>query len=578
MHLYAQAGMMLGVPGWTAGTFRDYYVPDQLAYLAIATDWSTGTTGSVEPFTESGSIYYPRLYYQFLGTVARLTGTTAATAWTVVGLTVQVLLVAMIGLTAVLLTRRWQAGFLGFLPFVIGTLANLRFGGDTWFWQQDAHAVLWGAFASVFTLNGDNTAMALGTSAVLALILVAAGRIGGRAAPVTAVAACTVVGGLAAVQTYSFLVASYAIAAAAAVWALSRQPRRRPWVIATLVLVVLLFVSGEALVPVTGPLVLLVLAMAPTLPGLFLLWRQVGRVVPFAVLGYGLAAAPQVVLTLAGILGGDAFLSFRTGSANDLSVRPVDGLVAASPVLLPVLLVLAAGLRYREPLWVAVSGGGAAAWFVAATNDVWGANQEPYRMYLNSFALMAAVVVPMGAWVLVRLWSGRVPGAAPQRRLLVAATVAVVGLIGAAFPDFLHWRTHATQEGYVAFDTPQLTAAVEVLSAVGPDDGLVLAGPCIDPLLLKPAWTGRVAHFNRGLAWPDTPAPLYVLGRGIGYGFLDPELARASGVRWVLTDTGCATGLMPSPLTLVDSVDYRGPDGNGPDSNGTVQLWTLDPG
>ena len=40
--------------------------------------------------------------------MARLTGTTAATAWTVVGLTVQVLLVAMIGLTAVLLTRRWQ--------------------------------------------------------------------------------------------------------------------------------------------------------------------------------------------------------------------------------------------------------------------------------------------------------------------------------------------------------------------------------------------------------------------------------------------------------------------------------------
>ena len=147
----------------------------------------------------------------------------------------------------------------------------------------------------------------------------------------------------------------------------------------------------------------------------------------------------------------------------------------------------------------------------------------------------------------------------------MAATVAVVGLIGAAFPDFLHWRTHVTQEGYVAFDTPQLTAAVAgAVRRWAPDDGLVLAGPCIDPLLLKPAWTGRVAHFNRGLAWPDTPAPLYVLGRGIGYGFLDPELARASGVRWVLTDTGCATGLMPSPLTLVDSVDYRGPTATDP--------------
>ena len=43
--------------------------------------------------------------------------------------------------------------------------------------------------------------------------------------PVTAVAACTVVGGLSAVQTYSFLTASYAIAAAAAVWALTRGSR-----------------------------------------------------------------------------------------------------------------------------------------------------------------------------------------------------------------------------------------------------------------------------------------------------------------------------------------------------------------
>ncbi|WP_111765257.1 hypothetical protein [Nakamurella deserti] len=571
MHLYAQAGMMLGVPGWTAGTFRDYYVPDQLAYLAIATDWSAGTTASLEPFTETGSIYYPRLYYQFLGTVARLTGSTAATAWTVVGLTVQVLLVVAIGLTAVLLTRRWWAGLLGFVPFVVGTLANLRYGGDTWFWQQGAHAVLWGPFASVFTLNGDNTAMALGTMAVLALILVAAGRIRGRAAVTVAVAACVVVGGLSAVQTYSFLIVSYAIAAAGAAWGLWHHPRRRPWLVATAALLVLLFAAGDVVLPVTGPLVLLVLAMTPALPGLFLLWRQVGRTVLFAVLGYGLAAAPQVVLTLAGILGGDAFLSFRTGNANDLSVRPLDGLVAAGPVLLPLVLILVAGLRRREPLWVAVAGGGAAAWFVAATNDLWGADQEPYRMYLNSFALLAAVAVPVGSWVLVRSWSGRVRGTPPRRRLLVAATVAVAGLVAAAFPDFLLWRSHVTGEGYVAFDTPQLTAAVQVLERVGDEDGLVLAGPCLDPLLLKPAWTGRVAHFNRGLAWPDTPAPLYVLGKGIGDGFLDPRLARASGVRWVLTDTACDIGLMPSPLTFVAAVDYAGPDGAG-----AVRLWSLD--
>ncbi|MEO5833487.1 MAG: hypothetical protein ABIR83_08950, partial [Nakamurella sp.] len=326
-----------------------------------------------------------------------------------------------------------------------------------------------------------------------------------------------------------------------------------------------------------GPLVLLVLAMTPALPGLFLLWRQLGRTVLFAVLGYGLGAAPQIGLTLAGILGGDAFLSFRTGNTNDLSVRTMDGLVAASPVLLPTLLVLWAGIRFREPLWIAVSGGGTAAWFIAATNDKWGADQEPYRMWLNCFALMVAVGLPMTLWVGVRLWT-RDLGAtgssspAPARRVLVAAAVAVLGLVGAAFPDFLYWRTHVTHEGYVAFDTPQLTAASQAAAPVGAHDGLVLAGPCLDPLLLKPAWTGRVAHFNKGLAWPDTPAPLSVLGAGIEHGLFDPRLARASGVRWVLTDSGCDVALMPSPLTLVDRVDYAGPDGSG-----IVSLWSLDP-
>jgi hypothetical protein len=564
--------MTLGVPGWTVGTFRDYYVPDQLAYLAIATDWSTGTTASVEPFTETGTIYYPRLYYQFLGTVARLTGTTAATAWTVVGLTVQVLLVTMIGLTAVLLTRRWQAGVLGFLPFVVGTLANLRYGGDTWFWQQDSHAVLWGPFASVFTLNGDNAAMAVGTSAVLALILVAAGRIRGRVAVAVTVAAATAVGALSAVQTYSFLTVSYAIAGAGAVWGLAHHPRRRPWVIATGALVGLLYVGGGTLLPITGPLVLLVLALTPALPGLFLLWRQLGRPVLFAAVGYSLGAAPQILLTLAGILSGDAFLGFRTGNANDLSVRAVDGLLAASPVLVPLVLVLAAGIRFREPVWVAVPVGGMAAWFVAATNDVWGADQEPYRMYLNCLALMAAVAVPMGAWVAVRLWSGEVAGRTPRRRFVAVALVAVSVLFGAAFPDFLHWRRHVTADGYIAFDTPQLTAAVRAAAAVDADRALVLAGPCIDPLRLKPAWTGRVAHFNRGLAWPDDPSPLYVLGLGAEHGFFDPRLARASGVRFVLVDTGCDVALMPAPLSLVSSVDYTGPDGAA-----SVQLWSLDP-
>lgn len=554
---------MLGAPGWTVSTFRAYYEPDQLAYFAIATDWAKGVDRSVEPFTETGSIYYPRLYYQLLGLVARVFGVSPAAAWTVVGLVVQALLVAAIGLTAVLLTRRAWAGLLAFLPFVIGTLANLRGGGDVWYVQLHSHARLWGTFASIFTLNGDNAAMALGAVSLLLLILVAAGRIVGRPAIGLGLAACVVIGGLSAVQTYSFLTASYFLAYAAAVYGLCLTASRWRVLVGSVGLALVLFILGPHIVDRTGPLVLLVLGMAPAVPGILLLWARLGRVVGFVVLGYAIGAAPQILSTLSGVVAGDAFLTFRTGNANDLSVPLVGGAVSALPVLLPLLGVLTAGLMQRKPLWIALPGGGIFAWFLGASNASWGADQEPYRMWLSFFALLSILGLPVVLEVVVAHWQ-RI-----STRVLVAMTIA---LIAVSFPDFLHWRSEVTEGGYLAFDDPRLTAAVEVAAPALDGPGLLAVGPCLDPLTVKAAYTGPVAYFNRGLAWPDRHAEITALNSQLEIGLVSPAALEAAGAGWLLTDTACDLVLVPAlnSADLVDSVDYV-QDGHA----ATMQLWRV---
>lgn len=577
VHLVLQAGMVLSVPGWTAGTFRNFYASDQLSYLSIVVDGAHGDFRSVEPFTETGSIYYPHAYYLLLGGLARLTGIDSVTLWTIGGLAVQCVLVAMIGLACVLLTRRAAAGVLGFVPFIIGTLSTVR--GDGWFTQLASHAVLWGAFAPLFTLNGESVALAIGASALLVLVLVTSGWLRGTKGFVACLLACGAIGLLAGVQTYAFLAATYVLAYAVAAWGLYRT--RRTWLVgATGALVVALFVAGPLVADALGPLAMLVLGLTPAVPGLIATWRLVGRRFFWSALTFGLGAVPQTLLTVVGLAGGDPFLTYRQSSSKHLGVSPVDGVLCAVPVLLPLIFLLLAGLHRRNALWFAFPAGGAAAWFITASNDVWGANQEPYRLWIDMFMMVAAVGLPIVVGAAVDCAGGRAtdePGtrrAAHYRRAPAVVAIAIsVALVAVAFPDWLGFRSAATGAGYISFVGPKIGAAVE---AAAPADqgaaGLVLPDSCMNAMIFKKAWGGPTATFNYGMAWPDHPVLLRKVNTDLAAGVLDPGKARAAGVGWLLTDSNCSVHLGPatgagSPTT---SVPYS-QDGQ----TGTMQLWRI---
>ena len=62
-------GPILGQP-WLNG-FRNYFSSDQFAYAAIATNVSQGKLALVEPFNETGQLFYPSAWYFVIGMFSR---------------------------------------------------------------------------------------------------------------------------------------------------------------------------------------------------------------------------------------------------------------------------------------------------------------------------------------------------------------------------------------------------------------------------------------------------------------------------------------------------------------------------
>ncbi|MBB2922880.1 hypothetical protein [Cellulomonas cellasea] len=617
-HVLLQAGMMRGWPGWNLSAFRNYFASDQMAYLSIARSVAEGESAFVEPFTLTGSIYYPRGYYVVIGTLARLTSTHPATMWTLCGLAAQVALVVAIGVTCVLLTRRWWTGVLGFLPFLLGT-GGWLLDQPTWMRQLDSHAVLWGPFAVLYTLNGESVALALGGVAMLALLLVGARRLPRRLEWPVAIAACLLVGSLANIQTYSFLVSAYVVVACAAVVGLVRA---RSWVAAgiTVALFAVVTLAGPVVADGASPLAVLVLGLAPALPGLLLLLRATGARLWWCAVAVAVGAAPQVLATVGGLLRKDDFLVYREASTKDLGVPLESGLSSGVWILPALLLVAWIGFRRRHLLWTALPLGLVTVWAWLSVNDRWGANQEPYRFWLDTYLVVTALTVPLLAWATSAALSRRVPdaqpspapgeadddaargdglppdgpgtetgvdaadgagrragaraevpvGAGPNRALVAVALVLAVVVAGISVRDFVLFRRDVTALGYIPLVTPRYEAVTALAERT--DGALVLPDSCLDPILVKLAWGGPVAFFNMGLAWPDEVKDIAELLAQRGAGTVDPARAESAGVRWLIADASCALEIADDDnARLVATQEFTDPAG----TVGTVELWEV---
>lgn len=573
LHLLAQASMMWFRADWSPAAFRNYFASDQLSYLGIVAAAAGGQFDAVEPFTETGTIHYPRAYYLLLGAVSGAFGITPAMAWYLVGISLQCVLVAVLALTVVRLTGHPWTAVLAAGPFLLGTFSTLVTTG--WYTALDSHAVLWGAFGVLFTLNAESAALCLGGIALLLLLMVWARPTGVRTRIVVSLLAAALIGALANMQTYSFLSTVYVTCFVLAAFSLLRE--RKPWLtLVSLGLVVVLFLVGPVLADRVSPLLVLFLGLLPALPGIVLLMVRMPVVIAmFAVAGA--TASPSVLGTLLGLIAGDPFLVYRVASSKNLGVPLDQGLIAAIVLLVPLAVIAAAGLRRRRLLWVAYPVGVVAAWALTMVNDVWGANQEPYRFWIDSFFLTAATILPLLAMVVGEYLAPsraavppRVP--VPSRRevgVAIGAFALVAVLAVVSIQDWAKFYSEVGQAGLLHFDTPRDVAVAE--AARSSDGGLILTDPCIDPLYAKIVSYEPIVYMNYGMAWPEEYQAVLDLGTARGEGVLDERAAEAADVRWVLTDSGCEAdwaAMYSDQLDEADSASFGA---------GTITLWAFVP-
>lgn len=525
--------------GWS--NFRKYFDHDQYAYLAIAVNVSKGNLANVEPFTETGTSHYPRLYYVMLGHLARLFDADIVATWQVVGLALQLAMVLAISWLFIRLTQRPVLGLLGFVPGMLGVLAAPASG--SWYHPLDNHGVLWGPYGTMFTLNGEAAGMVMAVMAACLLVgftfpVPGTGTdVGRRTKAAVVIGACSAVGLLANVQTYSFLTAVYFLAYVSAAFGLLTLGRRLH-AIASGALLIGVLLGGTALAGILSPLATLVCGLAGAVPGIFLLLRRYPALVAAAAAGLACAAAPTIIATLTGIAQDDPFLEYRALSSEDLGVPFPLGLVAAAVPVLFLGVIFRAGIRNGNKAWLALSTGIAVAWPVVASNDLWGANQEPYRFWLDSFVLASAVSLPVLVQVLVQR-----DHAARSRRAAVLARVgaaAMWGVVACSFLDYVGFAYFVHSQGTASFEDEQARAISAVAQSL-PDSGAgpVLPDPCIDPFRLKALTGAPTAYYNLGLAWPNNEQAYRELLEKREDGILDQAIARQAGVGYVMIDTAC---------------------------------------
>jgi hypothetical protein len=571
VHLVMVTWMFWG-PGFSPHQFKAFFANDQESYLAIAVNIAHGDFRSVEPFTQTGTIYYPRAYYQGLGLVAHVTHSDPVVWWWAGSLGTQALLAGVVGAASAAFSGRRWAALLGPMALTAGVFGELR--GTGWLTLLHEHGVLWGPFAEFFAGNGATVAVAVAALCLIALVGVVSARITGRRALVVAFAVAVLLGAMASVHTYTFLTGSYVVTFVLAFRGLLGRRGRVALVAAvvTLALVVALFVAGPRVAAGVGPLALLVGGLLPAAPGVLLAIAEDRRILAGLVLA-ALGAAPQVVMTAVGVSSADPFLLYRqdsTGSA-DLGVPLGLGIFHGALLLVGLALVLTAGLVARRTWWTAMALGAACAWVLLWTNDSWGASQEPYRLWLNGYTMLLPVVIVVGAWIVGELGARwvRVAGAAFMVLALVSLT------------DYLAFSLSPGIGNTIDYHSSQLDAVHRATADVPPEgrNGLVLAGPCIEPRALKIRTGLAVAYENVGMAWAAEHEALVALVPEMWPGHspapgagLDVEQARAAGVGYVLADTGCADQQYADPaLRLVRSEGYRTPAG----AAARVELWRL---
>jgi hypothetical protein len=564
---------MIVRPGWNWSSFRNYFQGDQLSDFAGVINAANGNFSSVEPYSETGSYNDPHAYLDFLGEIARVTHVPPLAIWNFVGVGLQMALVVVISSTAFALTRRWWSTLLGSLPFIIGTMS---FSGGSWYTTLKSHAVLWASFGSLFTLNSAAAGIVF-CSAIFLVLIFAESR---KSRPIYVQLACIGVaagiGILANVDTYCFFTAAFFGVYGLSIYAISKAENFK-LLVPVVILVVVLFLVGPELEHSVGRLVSFAFGLIPAVPGLWVAMTRWRRTVILALLAAIGTAAPELIGTVTALHAGNPFLVYRQGATSGLGIDWEHGLLCSVTLLVPLALVLFGGLKCKRPLWIAYSAGSIIAWFLLSTNDAWGTNQEPYQLWIDSFAIIGFTIVPIALEVIVYFLRFPRRRTAPVqftgRAIIAMITVVSVTLISISSVDWLRFY-RSLENGTFAMTGPQQTAEVEASKKIS-NRQLVFTDLCLSPWIFKAVTGARVGFYSLGLAWPTRYTAISTVWTDAQAGKLTAEDLSAAGIGWMVTDANCGEmwGKMYGPdFIKIASFSY-----SISTTADAIQLWKLRP-
>lgn len=572
---------------------RTAFVHDQLGYLAMSSDIRGGFSSLVEPVTRTGVNHYPPLYYDGVGLIARVTGSTVVTSWNVMGILLQVVLVLTLSLVISAVSGRWWVGLLAPAPLMMGTFSTWT--DDSWYSPiGDSHAVLWGPFGDLFSKNAGAGGMVVGLTVTAALYWAWSTDRTSRSRWAITWVGAAVIGMLSAWQTYSFLVFVYLLIYVAAACGIRAGSRRRVLATASIVLFAAVWFVGPAVAGTVGQLPMMIVGLLPALPGFVAAAIATrGKLAVAAAIGT-VVSVPQIVWTLSGVLGGDPFLNYRVASTNDLGVPLLEGLLRATPALLPLAAALVLSIKVGDAVVTVVASAALVCLPFLALNDVWGANTEPYRFWVAGYPI--AGVVALLCWAtLLRRSGGSLEHRVRARRAVVATLVVTTALWTASLRDLVEFNFSPEMQATWSPSTPRERAITELadqaqdLSATD----LLTTDDCIDPRTTKAGSSERIAYYHTGMAWPDHRAEIDRIIAARARGDLDSAAMRAADVGWLLTDSRCDSRLevrYASSLQLVDSAAFTVAPGEAvidqtvldeteglrsDAATGTIRLWRV---
>jgi hypothetical protein len=398
------------------------------------------------------------------------------------------------------------------------------------------NGVLWLPAGVLFPINGEAAALVFDIAAGTLIATALSRGVTARWSRPLVLLACALIGLTANMHSYGFLDGLALLLCVFAAIGLALQPSWRRIGLSVLGLI-LLYPVGTYLLRHVNPLAPFVGLLLPTAPGLLVILRRYLRLSIYAVVLIVVCAAPQFILLATGYMHHDPILEYRQQSSGPQHVPFLQSVKASLPILGICLVVGARALLRRAYVLTAVTGGLLIGFFLMGENAHWGLKQEPYRLWIGCYAVVAYLLVPIAAKAF-SAETDRRKTSLRARAILAASLVAGLGTYAAGIPDVVQfWRT-AKSYGVISLTSPDMIALGQVAHDL---PGLVGYENCIDPLLLKLVSNAHVAYYNLGMGWPEEDVRKtvdeFVTARASGS--LDVNLLKSGKISSVITRSDC---------------------------------------